>query len=135
MIRNDNVLKLSQEIKLIIQNLQKENRKKDKLADKYAKLIQGFKRERVPISYCRKKKKKLTDFLKKQEEEKQKIKYEKQIKKRTKQMELYSKMLAIQNRRQKRKKYYKYESHSSDYEDSVEDDIYKKKKETQHQKK
>ena len=43
-------------------------------------------------------------------------------------MELYSKMLAIQNRRQKRKKYYKYESHSSDYEDSVEDDIYKKKR-------
>ena len=64
MIRNDDVLKLSQEIKLIIQNLQKENRKKDKLADEYAKLIQGFKRERVPISYCRKKKK-INRFLKK----------------------------------------------------------------------
>ena len=36
-------------------------------------------------------------------------------------MELYSKMLVMQNRRQKRKKYYKYESDSSDYEDSVEE--------------
>ena len=65
MIRNDDVLKLSLEIKLIIQNLQKENRKKDKLADEYAKLIQGFKRERVPISYCRKKKQTINRFLKK----------------------------------------------------------------------
>ena len=31
MIRNDDVLNLSQEIKQIIQNLQEENRKKDKL--------------------------------------------------------------------------------------------------------
>ena len=78
----------------------------------------------------------MIDFLKKQEEEKQKIKYEKQIKEQAKQMELYSKMLAMQNRRQKRKKYYKSESDHSDYEDSVENDVYeKKKKETQHQKK
>ena len=57
MIRNDDVLKLSQEIKLIIQNLQKENRKKDKLADEYAKLIQGFKREREYQSVIAEKKK------------------------------------------------------------------------------
>ena len=57
MIRNDDVLKLSQEIKLIIQNLQKENRKKDKLADEYAKLIQGFKRERESTNQLLPKKK------------------------------------------------------------------------------
>ena len=65
MIRNDNVLKLSQEIKLIIQNLQKENRKKDKLADEYAKLIQGFKREREYQSVIAERKKKINRFLKK----------------------------------------------------------------------
>ena len=65
MIRNDDVLKLSQEIKLIIQNLQKENRKKDKLADEYAKLIQGFKRESTNQLLPKKKKKTINRFLKK----------------------------------------------------------------------
>ena len=39
MVRNDDVVKLSQKIKQIIQNLQEENKKKSKLADEYAKLI------------------------------------------------------------------------------------------------
>ena len=124
-VADDEVAKLSRDIKQLIQHLQEGNRKKNKLVDKYAKLIQGPKREYQSVIA---KKKQLTKFLKKQEEENQKIKYEKQIKERPKKMELYSKMLAMQNRRQKRKKCYKYESDSSDYEDSVEDDVCKKRK-------
>ena len=42
---DDEVAKLSRDIKQVIQHLQEENRKRDKLADEYAKLIQGLKRE------------------------------------------------------------------------------------------
>ena len=44
-------------------------------------------------------------------------------------MELYNKMLGMQRRRQKGKKYYNYESDSSDYyEENAENDVYVKKK-------
>ena len=59
----DEVAKLSRDIKQVIQPLQKKNRKKDQLVDEYAKLIQGLKRERVRISYRRKKT--IDRFLKK----------------------------------------------------------------------
>ena len=42
---DDEVAELSRDIKQIIQHLQKENRKKDKLIDEYAKLIHGLKRD------------------------------------------------------------------------------------------
>ena len=40
MMGNDDMIKLSQEIKQINRNLQEGNIKKNKLADKYAKIIQ-----------------------------------------------------------------------------------------------
>ena len=100
MMRNDEMIKLSQETKQIIRNLQEENIKKSKLADEYAKIIQGIKKEYQSLNN---EKRQLEDFLRKQEEQKQKIKYEEQIKEGAKQMELYSKLMGLQKRRQKRK--------------------------------
>ena len=79
-------------------------------------------------------KRQLEDFLRKQEEQKQKIKYEKQIKEGAKQMELYSKLMALQKIRQKRKEkkmYYESDSGSSSsgaYYDNAEDKVYEKRK-------
>ena len=44
MMRNDEMIKVSQEIKQIIRNLQEKNIKKSKLADEYSKIIQGIKK-------------------------------------------------------------------------------------------
>ena len=77
MMRNDEMIKLSQEIKQIIRNLQEENMKKSKLSDEYAKIIQGIKKEYQSLND---EKRQLEDFLRKQEERKQKIKYEKKNK-------------------------------------------------------
>ena len=64
-------------------------------------MIQSLKREYQAVST---EKSRLKDFLKKQEEGKQKAEQESLIKKHAKQMDLYSKMLAMQNRRQKKEK-------------------------------
>ena len=77
MMRNDEMIKLSQEIKQIIRNLQEENIKKSKLSDEYAKIIQGIKKEYQSLND---EKRQLEDFLRKQEERKQEIKYEKKNK-------------------------------------------------------
>ena len=65
-------------------------------------------------------------FLQKQEQEKQTAKQDSLIKQHAKQLDLYSKMLAMQKREQnrsKRKRYYDYDdSDSSDYEESIKDD-------------
>ena len=63
-------------------------------------MIRSLKREYQAVST---EKSRLKDFLKKQEEGKQKAEQESLIKKHAKQMDLYSKMLAMQNRRQKKK--------------------------------
>ena len=129
---NDDMIKLSQEIKQINRNLQEGNIKKNKLADKYAKIIQWLKKECQLLN--NNDKRQLEDFLRKQEEQKQKIKYEKQIKEGAKQMELYSKLMALQKRRQKRKEkkmYYESDSGSSistAYYNSAADDVYEKRK-------
>ena len=64
-------------------------------------MIRSLKREYQAVST---EKSRLKDFLKKQEEGKQKAEQESLIKKHAKQMDLYSKMLAMQNRRQKKEK-------------------------------
>ena len=74
MMRNDDMIKLTQETKQIICNLPEENIKKSRLADEYAKINQGIKKEYQSLNN---EKKQLEDFLRKQEEQKQKIKYEK----------------------------------------------------------
>ena len=56
------VAKLIRDIKQLIQHLQEENRKKNKLVDKYAKLIQGPKREYQSVIA---EKKTIDKFLKK----------------------------------------------------------------------
>ena len=99
-MRNDEMIKLSQEIKQIIRNLQEKNIRKSKLADKYVKIIQGIKKEYQSLNN---EKRQLEGFPRKQEKQKQKIKYEKQIKEGAKQMELSSRLMALQKRRQKRK--------------------------------
>ena len=70
MMRNDEMIKLSEEIKQITRNLQEENIKKSKLSDEYAKLIQGVKKEYQSLNN---EKRQLEDFLRKQEEQNQKI--------------------------------------------------------------
>ena len=77
MMRNDEMIKLSQKVKQIIRNLQEENIKKSKLSNEYAKIIQGIKKEYQSLND---EKRQLEDFLRKQEEQKQKIKYEKKNK-------------------------------------------------------
>ena len=64
-------------------------------------MIQNLKREYQEVST---EKIRLKDFFKKQEEEKQKAEEESLLKKHAKQLDLYSKMLAMKNRRQKKKK-------------------------------
>ena len=51
------------------------------------------------------------------------------MKQHAKQIDLYNKMLVVQKKKtiKKRKKYYNYESDSSDYEESVENDVYEKR--------
>ena len=86
-------------------------------------MIQNLKREYQEVST---EKIRLKDFFKKQEEEKQKAEEESLLKKHAKQLDLYSKMLAMKNRRQKKNK--NYESGTSYYEGSVENDVYEKGK-------
>ena len=104
---NDEIVKLSLEIKVVLKKLQEDlKKKKDKVLDYYAKMIQSLKRE---YQIVHAEKNKLKDFLKKQEEEKQRTKQESLIKEHAKQMDLYSKMLAMQKRKQnssKRRRYY-----------------------------
>ena len=96
MLRNDEIIKLSQEIKQIIRNLQEENIKKSMLTDEWAKIFQGIKKE---YQLLNNKKRQLEDFVRKQEGQNQKIKHEKQIKEGAK---LYSKLTAL-HKRKKRK--------------------------------
>ena len=125
MVANDEVAKLSPDIKKVIQHLQEEI-KKGKTVNEYAKLIQSLKREYQAVSA---EKNKLQDFFKKQEKEKQKVEQKSLMKQHAKQIDLYNKMLAVQKRRQKKRKiYYNYERDSNDYEGSVENDVYEKKK-------
>ena len=57
--------------------------------------------------------------MKKQDEEKEKIKQESLIKQYSRKMDLYNKMMQMQKQNQnKRKRYYNYESDSSNYEDN-----------------
>ena len=95
MLRNDEIIKLSQEIKQIIRNLQEENIKKSMLTDEWAKIFQGIKKE---YQLLNNKKRQLEDFVRKQGQN-QKIKHEKQIKEGAK---LYSKLTAL-HKRKKRK--------------------------------
>ena len=68
---NDKIRKISLEIKQVIKQLQNDALKKDKLLGKYLKIIHGFKRE---YQNLKGEKDRLTDFLKKQDDEKEKIK-------------------------------------------------------------
>ena len=100
---DDEVAKLSQDIKQVIQHLQEEIKKQDKTVNEYeyAKLIQSFKRKYQAISAD---KNKLKDFFIKPEEEKQKPEQESLMKQNAKQIDLYKKVLAVQIRKQKQKK-------------------------------
>ena len=81
----------------------------------------------------------MQDFLQKQEQEKQRAKQDSLIKQHAKQMDLNSKMLSIQKRKQnrsKRKRYYDYDdSDSRDYEESIKDDYERRKKKPSNKKK
>ena len=94
-------------------------KKKDKVLDEYAKMIQSLKRE-YQIVYTEKIK--LKDFLRKQEEDSNREEQELLRKQHAKQMDIYSRMIAAHKKRQNVKGRRYYESDSNDYDaESIED--------------
>ena len=107
---NDEIAKLSLEIKQVIKQLQDDLKKKDKVLDEYAKMIQNLKREYQTI-YT--KKSKLKDFLRKQEKDTKRKEQELLRKQHAKQMDIYSRMIAAQKKKRqniKRRRYYESDS-------------------------
>ena len=92
---DDETAKLSLEIKQVIKQLQADLKKKDKVLDEYAKMIQSLKRECQTV-YTEKNK--LKDFLRKQEELRKREEQELLRKQHTKQMDIYSRMIAVQKK-------------------------------------
>ena len=87
---DDEIAKVSLEIKQIIKQLQK-----DKVLGEYAKIIQSLKREYQTV-YT--KKIKLKDFSKKHEEDRKREEQELLRKQRAKQRDIYSRMIAAQKK-------------------------------------
>ena len=75
--------------------MQDDLKKKDKVLDEFAKIIQSLKRECQAV-YTEKNK--LKDFFKKQEEDRKNEKQEFLTKQHAKQMDIYSRMIAAQKK-------------------------------------
>ena len=95
---DDEIAKLSLEIKQVIKQLQDDLKKKDKILDEYAKMIQSLKREYQAV-YTEKSK--LKDFLRKQEKDRKREEQELLRKQHAKQMDIYSRMIAAQRKKTK----------------------------------
>ena len=91
---DNEIAKLSLEKKKqVIKQLRDDLKKKDKVLDKYAKMIQSLKREYQTV-YT--KKSKLKDFLRKQEKDRTREEQELIKKQHAKQMDIYSRMIPAQ---------------------------------------